>query len=427
MEKTKLSAQKQAEMRQTAKMLGKWTLLALISGLIIGVVGVLFAHAVNWATAARRANGWLLYLLPAGGLCIVWLYRRCGMAGDTGTNRVLRAVRRQGEMPLRTAPLIIVSTVITHLLGGSSGREGAALQMGASLSAAIEKVIPLDRKDDKIIKMCGMSAGFSALFGTPLAATVFAMECVTVGKMHYAALYPCLLSALTAKLTALKLGGHPEAFALAGVPALTAGAVVQVALLGVCCGLIARLFCWALGKAHHLYHHFLPNPYTAVFAGGCIVIVLTLLVGTRDFNGAGMDVIERMLHEGASPVAFLLKIVFTAATLACGFKGGEIVPAFFTGAAFGAAFGGLIGLTPSFAGGVCMVAVFCGVTNAPLASVLLAYELFGGAGLPLIFLAIALSFLLSGYSSLYSEQVINYGKLSPEYLGKTSGELMEHD
>ena len=134
-----------------------------------------------------------------------------------------------------------------------------------------------------------------------------------------------------------------------------------------------------------------------------------------------------LIDDPPCPLDFLIKIVLTAATLACGFKGGEIVPAFFTGAAFGAAFGGLIGLTPSFAGGVCMVAVFCGVTNAPLASMLLAYELFGGAGLPLIALAIALSFLLSGYSSLYSEQVINYGKLSPEYLGKTSGELMEHE
>lgn len=422
-----MAEQTKKEIRQTAQMFGKWTLLALLSGLIIGVVGALFAHAVNWATVTRKTHGWLLYLLPFGGLLIVWLYRRCGMAKDTGTNRVLRAVRRQGEMPLRTTPLIIIATVITHLFGGSSGREGAALQMGASLSAAIEKVIPLDKKDDKIIKMCGMSAGFSALFSTPLAATVFAMECVTVGKMHYAALYPCLLSALVAKLTALKLGGHPEVFTLVGVPELTSGSVLQVALLGLGCALIARLFCWSIAKAHHLYHHFLQNPYTAVFAGGCIVIVLTLLVGTRDFNGAGMDVIERMLHDGASPAAFLFKIIFTAATLACGFKGGEIVPAFFTGAAFGAAFGGFLGLTPSFAGGVCMVAVFCGVTNAPLASVLLAYELFGGAGLPLIFLAIALSFLLSGYSSLYSEQVINYGKLSPEYIGKTSGELTAHD
>ncbi|MBQ8584951.1 MAG: chloride channel protein [Butyricicoccus sp.] len=407
--------------------MAKWTILALAVGIVVGVVGAVFAHAVTWATATRKAHGWLLYFLPFAGVFIVWLYRRCGMAKDTGTNRVLRAVRRNGEMPLRTAPLIIVSTVLTHLFGGSSGREGAALQMGAALSAALNKVIPLDRKDDKIIKMCGMSAGFSALFSTPLAATVFAMECVTVGKMHYAAIYPCLLSALIAQMTALLLGGHPETFALTGVPDLTAVSVVQAAVLGICCALIARLFCWMLGKAHHLYHHYLPNPYTAVFAGGCLVIVLTLIVGTRDYNGAGMDVIEHMLHEGASPIAFLLKIVFTALTLACGFKGGEIVPAFFTGAAFGAAFGGLLGMTPSFAGGVCMVAVFCGVTNAPLASLVLAYELFGGVGLPLIFLAIALSFLLSGYSSLYSEQVINYGKLAPEYIGKTAGELTEHE
>ena len=418
---------KHTELRETTRMVLKWTILALTVGIVVGVVGALFAHAVTWATNTRKAHGWLLYGLPFAGVFIVWLYRRCGMAKDAGTNRVLRAVRRNGEMPLRTAPLIIVSTVLTHLFGGSSGREGAALQLGAALSAAIEKIIPLDRKDDKIIKMCGMSAGFSALFSTPLAATVFAMECITVGKMHYAALFPCLLSALTARLTAGMLGGHPETFTLVGVPELTAGSIVQVAVLGVGCALVARLFCWTLGKAHHLYHKFLPNPYAAVFVGGCLVIVLTLIVGTRDYNGAGMDVIERMLHEGASPVAFLLKIVFTALTLACGFKGGEIVPAFFTGAAFGAAFGVLLGLTPSFAGGVCMVAVFCGVTNSPLAAILLAYELFGGVGLPLIALAIALSFLLSGYSSLYSEQVINYDKLAPGYLGKTSGELTNHE
>ena len=412
-----------AELREDARALIKWTILAVAAGLLIGVVGALFAHAVTWATATRKAHGWLLFLLPAAGLLIVWLYRAAGMAKDTGTNRVLLAVRRNGEMPLRTAPLIIVATVLTHLFGGSSGREGAALQLGASLSTALERVVTLDKKDDKVIKMCGMAAGFSALFGTPLTATVFAMECVTVGKMHYAALFPCLLAALTARLTAGLLGGHPEAFTLFGVPELTALALVRVAVLGVCSALLARLLCAALGKAHHLYHKYLPNPYAAVFVGGCLVIALTFLSGTRDYNGAGMDVIERMLEEGASPAAFLWKIVLTAVTLGCGFKGGEIVPAFFTGAAFGAAFGGLLGLTPSFAGGVCMVGVFCGVTNSPLASVLLAYELFGGEGLPLIALAVALSFLLSGYSSLYSEQVINYDKLAPGYLGKTSGEL----
>ena len=407
-------AEKQKELRQTAVMLGKWTLLALISGLIIGVVGALFAHAVNWATATRKAHGWLLYFLPVGGLFIVWLYRRCGMAKDTGTNRVLRAVRRHGEMPLRTAPLIIVSTVLTHLLGGSSGREGAALQMGASLSAAIEKVIPLDQKDDKIIKMCGMSAGFSALFSTPLAATVFAMECVTVGKMHYAAIYPCLLSALTAKLTALKLGGHPEVFALTGVPELTSGSVVQMAALGICCALIARLFCWALGKAHHLYHHFLPNPYTAVFAGGCIVIVLTLLIGTRDFNGAGMDMALQAVQGHADWYSFLLKMLFTAITLAAGFKGGEIVPTFCIGSTFGCVVGGLLGLDAGLCGALGLIGLFCCATNSPIASIVLSIEMFGGANLHLFALVCVICFVLSGQTGLYASQVAQFDKASEQ-------------
>ena len=413
------------EARGTLRALIKWTVLAFAVGVVVGVVGTGFAQAVTWATAMRKAHPWLLYLLPFAGLAIVGLYHAAGMGQDKGTNRVLLAVRENGEMPLRTAPLIIIATVLTHLCGGSSGREGAALQMGAALSAGLERVVPLGQKDDKVVKMCGMSAGFSALFGTPLAATVFAMECVMVGKMHYAALFPCLSSALVAHVTAGLLGGRPETFTVTGVPAMSAAALARMAVLGVCCALIARLFCAALGGAHKLYHKFLPNPYAAVFAGGCLVIALTLLFGTRDYNGAGMDVIERMLEEGASPISFALKILLTAATLACGFKGGEIVPAFFTGAAFGAAAGGLLGLTPSFAGGACMVGVFCGVTNSPLASILLAYELFGGAGLPLIALTVALSYLLSGYSSLYSEQVINYDKLEPEYLGKTSAELTQ--
>lgn len=395
----------------------KWVLFALLVGLSVGFVGALFHMAIDRATALREAHGWILYLLPLAGLVIVWAYHVTGMSDDKGTEYIIGAVREGRILRIRTAPLIFLSTVLTHLTGGSAGREGAALQLGGSMSNYIGRLLHLNEKDDRIITMCGMAAGFSALFGTPLAAAIMAMEVVSVGVMYYSAIVPCVLSALIAQEVAMAMGVGPTAFTVSVVPELGPLVLVQLVGLGILCALVAILFCGIMHLVPKGYEKLTKNPYVRVLLGGVIVVLLSLLLG-RDYNGAGVGVIQSAFAGEARPEAFLLKIVFTALTLAAGFKGGEIVPAFFCGATFGCFYGALLGLPASFAAAAGLVSVFCGVTNCPLTSILLSYELFGGKGLPLYALCCAVSYMLSGYSGLYHAQKIVYSKLRPEYVNR---------
>ncbi|MGN0983931.1 MAG: chloride channel protein, partial [Gemmiger sp.] len=324
------------ELRSTVLSFGKWVLLAVLVGGIVGPCGAAFALALSWANATRAALPWLIYLLPAAGLGIVWLYRAAHQPGGGSTNAVFVAVRENVLMPLSTAPLIFVSTVATHLFGGSAGREGAALQLGGAISGTLGRVFKLDERDSRVMTMCGMAAAFSAVFGTPLAATVFTMEIVDVGTMYYAALVPCLLAALVGVWIAGFLGVAPESFALAQTVAATPLAIVQVVVLAALAGLLSIAFCELMHAAPRLYARVFPNVYLRVAAGGCLIAALTLLLGTTDYNGAGAAVLHAAVVEGhALPWAFLCKMLFTALTLGCGYKGGEIVPIFFTGATFG--------------------------------------------------------------------------------------------
>lgn len=413
----------------------KWLLFAGIIGLVVGGVSTAFYYAFRWATGAQQAHRWLLGLLPLGGMAIVALYRLCGMERDRGTNFVLVAVRENTPLPLRTAPLVFLSTIITHLVGGSSGREGAILQIGGSLSSKIGRWMHLDDKDSRIITMCGMSAAFSALFGTPLAAAMFAMEVVSVGVLYYAAIVPCVVASIVGLWVAQAFQVPPTAFQLSGIPDLTPVTLVQVILMGVLFALLSILFCRLMHLAPHLYEKYLPNPFLRAAAGGTLVVLLTLAVWlwdplSFDYNGAGESVIHAAIGGQARPEAFFLKMLFTTVTLGAGFKGGEIVPVFFTGAVFGCTAAPFLGLDPSFGAGLGMVCVFCGVTNCPMTSLLMALELFAGGSyglftgqsLGLFAVCIAVSYTLSGYYGLYSEQKILYSKFRPEYINQKANE-----
>lgn len=399
----------------------KWLLYSCFIGVSVGLVAVAFHMGIHWAALLRDRNPWIVFFLPLGGVAIILLYRVCGMEKDRGTNLVLVAVRDAERLKLRTAPLIFLSTILTHLVGGSAGREGAALQLGASLSAYVGRKLRLDEKDERLVVMCGMSAAFSALFGTPLTAAVFAMEVVTVGRMYYAAIVPCLTSSLTAVLTARQFGLHmQDGYPVSDAVELGALPILQTAGLGVLCAALSILFCKAMHAAPGLYARYLPNPLLRAAAGGLLVLGLTLLAGDQTYNGAGDAVIRRLLAGDTIPEAFLLKILFTALTLGAGFRGGEIVPVLFTGCAFGVWAGPMLGLPHSFSGALGMAATFCGATNCPLTSILLAYELFGGVSLPLYALCCGVAYMLSGYHGLYSEQKIIYSKFRPEWVDKNA-------
>lgn len=395
--------------------MAKWLTLAVIVGTVCGLIGTAFHMGIHEAEVLRTAHPWLLYCLPVAGLAIVGWYRLLKAEG-LGTNDVIEAVHHGKPLTILLLPAIFVGTMLTHLCGGSAGREGAALQMGGTVGRNVGRLFRLDDRDLRTATLCGMAAFFSALFGTPLAASVFAIVVISIGVLYHAAFIPCLTASLVAFWISVKLGVEPTRFTITA-PGFHAVTMVQVSILAVGCALVALIFCRILHGTEHLLKKRLPNPWLRVVVGGVAVIALTLLCGTRDYNGAGMSVITAAVEQGTvRPEAFLLKMIFTAVTLAAGFKGGEVVPSFFVGAAFGCAVGPLLGLPAGFAAAVGLVAVFCGVTNCPLASIFLSVELFGDGGLLYFAIACAISYVLSGYDGLYSSQTILYSKLKAQYI-----------
>ncbi len=402
----------------TLRALGRWLGLAGLAGAACGLAGAAFTWCVAQATALRAAHPWLLFAMPLAGLAIVWSYRAAGMENDSGTNQIIASVRGGERPPVRLAPLIFLGSVLTHLTGGSAGREGAALQIGGSISAGIGRLLRLGDRNVNTIIQCGMAGLFSALFGTPLTATVFALEVVNVGHFRYAALFPCLLSALAANAIPRLLGLPGETYRLSGLPDLGFVPMLRCGALAILAALVSIAFCALMHEAGRLYQKYIPNQYLRALAGAAFVILLTVIEGSGDYNGAGGHIIELAVEGQVHvPWAFLWKMLFTALTLGAGFRGGEIVPTLFIGSTFGCAAGPLLGLDPAFGAAVSMIALFCGVVNCPMASIFLAIELFGGEGLLFFALACALSFLVSGQYSLYSSQNIVYSKLEARLNG----------
>ena len=337
-----------------------------------------------------------------------YLYALLKMEKDPGTDAVLWATKEHESVPARLAALIFSGTFLTHLCGGSAGREGAALQIGGGLGTAISRLLKLSDGETRLVTMCGMSAVFAAVFGTPLTAAVFSIEVASVGMISSTAVLPCVLSSMTASYIARLLGAEAEAYVLQGVPALS----LQSLWPGLVCALVSILFCEVMHTSHKLFGKFFPNRYLRVAVGAALVMGISLLLGTSRYNGAGSDVITGAIEGEALPWDGIIKLLLTAITMGCGMKGGEIVPSFFVGSTMGCLLGPLVGLSPSFGAGLCMVGLFCGVVNCPIASVLLSMELFGGAGLPFFALAAAVSFACSGRHSLYSAQSFVFDKVS---------------
>jgi len=400
------------------RVLLRWLILGCITGAVVGVIGAAFSRAITFATAFRTGHDYIILGLPVAGLVIVFMYRACKDYEDKGTNLVIKSIQEGEHLPWFKAPLIFVSTTVTHLFGGSTGRESAALQMGGSIGYNLGKLFRLKEGNVKIITMCGMSAAFSALFGTPMTASFMAMEIENVGVMYYSALVPCVISALVAQGISEKLGAVGEQFAVNIVPEFTPYHAVFTGILAILCAVLSVVFCEVLKFSGRTYKKFLPNPYLRIFVGGCIVAGLTFISGTRYYNGAGMNVIEMALKGDAPYFAFLLKMIFTALTLGAGYKGGEIVPALYIGATFGCLYSQLLGFDPALCAAIGMGALFCGVTNCPISSLFICFELFGFKGMPFYLLAIALSYTFSGYHSLYSSQKIMYSKFHNKYVNR---------
>ena len=410
-----------------AKELLKWLALAMITGVPCGIIGAAFDLAVEHVTELRTEHTAILFLLPVIGLVIVAFYKAAKLEG-VSTDDMIDCVKDGKPIRFWLLPVMFISTVLTHLGGGSAGREGAALQMGGTIGWWAGGVLHLNEHERRMAVQCGMAAFFSALFSTPLAATFFAMTIVNVGVVFYAAYIPCFTAAIIAYGVAQLIGVTPTRFAVEA-PAFEPAMVVRVVLLALACAVVVHLFCFVLHSAAHGLPKLLPNPWVRVFAGGVLVIGFSYLFGVGRYNGAGMNVIVAAVEQGqALPWDFLCKIFLTALTLAVGFKGGEVVPSFYIGATFGCIAGPWLGLPAGFAGAIGLVCVFCGATNALIPSILLGFELFGGQGLELIALGCGVCYMLSGHHGLYSSQTFVTNKLRPEYAShKWRGKLKKKE
>lgn len=398
----------------------KWIILGFLMGIILGAVGTSFYYCIESATFFRENHSWIILFLPLAGAAIIYFYNAMGYPKDKGTNLVLLAVRDNEKMGLKHTVSIYVASVITHLFGGSSGREGAALQIGGSIGSQLGRILRLDEDDKRILTMSGMSAAFSALFGTPVAAAFFAMEVISIGIFHYSAIVACVISSLIANEFSNKFNVGTLKMSVV-FPEHTAGVYIKIIVLAVLCALLSNVFCTVMKYTSKAYQKIKNQTLRAVI-GGAIVASLTFIIGTFDYNGAGGGIITASFTEPAKPEAFALKLLFTALTLCAGFKGGEIVPVFFVGSTFGSVIADLSGLNCSLGASIGMISLFCGVTNCPIASLLLSLELFGSEGIAFYALSCSISYMLSGYQGLYSEQKILYSKLKTKYINKTIGD-----
>lgn len=409
-----------AGMKANIRYFIKWSALALVIGSVAGAAGTIFSMGVSWATGFRLSHPSMLFFLPVSGLLIVWMYHSFHEEGNRGTNMVIDAISSNERVTPATGPLIFFSTILTHLGGGSSGREGAALQLGGSIGNSFGEWFKLDERDKKIAIMCGMSAVFSALFGTPVAAAIFSLEVVSIGVLYYAALVPCVFSSFLAVGIARAAGLEGEHFPVEMIPALDLKAMGLLVLLGILCAAVSILFCVLLHTAEHAYRKYFPDARVRILAGSFLFIALTLLSGTRDYCGSSMGLIESSIEGSVRYEVFLMKMLFTAVALGAGFKGGEIVPTLCVGAALGCAFGEITGFAPSLCAACGMAALFAGVTNCPITSLVIALELFGYEGMEYFSIIIAVAFALSGYYGLYASQKFVYSKTRTEFINRRS-------
>lgn len=395
-----------------------WVLLALVLGAATGVVGAVFHKTISYVTALREKNEFLLYFLPPAGIIITALY---SLSHDKlTTNAVIASIREGKAVSPLMVPFIFIGTALTHLTGGSAGREGAALQIGGGMGASLGKLIKASPEMTGVLTVAGMAGAFSAIFTTPVTAAVFAIEVVTVGHMRYFQLMPSIISSITAYGITRLMGNERLYYGSVAFPEAEALSLLKVFVIAIAVSLMSSLFCVALHKTEKFMTGKIPNAYLRAFAGGLSVVLLTLLLGTRMFNGAGMDTISVMLSgdkaktaavlSGFFALSFLIKTVMTALTVGSGFKGGEIVPAFFVGTTLGALLGLITGIDPSASAALGMVGMFSGITNCPMASIILGCELFSSDGMIFYTLTVAVGFIMSGRFGLYESQRLVYQK-----------------
>lgn len=394
----------------------KWLAVLVPMAMVIGSASAFFLWSLDALTKVRFANPWLLWLLPLGGFAVGWIYYHYGKSASGGNNLLIDEIHQPGAgVPRRMAPLILLGTLVTHLFGGSAGREGTALQMGGGIAATFARVLKADAASVRLLLMAGVAAGFGSVFGTPIAGAVFALEVLVIGRMQYDALIPCFIASLVADWTCAAWGighTHYHVAVAAGASRVDLLLLSKVVLAAVAFGLAGGFFALCSHKLADVFRRFIPRAELRPVAGGLLVIGLFFLCGTADYLGLGVlgdrpdaVTLPAMFTSAEIPAsAWIWKLVFTVVTLAAGFKGGEVTPLFFIGAALGNTLAVVMGAPVDLFAALGFVAIFAGATNTPLASTLLGMELFGAGNGLYLATACIIAYRFSGHTGIYAAQ-----------------------
>ncbi|MHB9842048.1 voltage-gated chloride channel family protein [Paraburkholderia terrae] len=391
--------------------LGRWLLLSCVLGALAGSASAVFLYSLDLATDTRTGHPWLLWLLPVAGLLTGWVYNRVGKPVEGGNNLLIDEIHDpQKIVPKRMAPLVLVATVVTHLFGGSAGREGTAVQMGGALADRVTHVFGLDNDDRRILLMGGIAAGFSSVFGTPLAGAIFGLEVLAIGRLRYDALLACLASSVVADEVCRFWGIHHTVYAIPVFPPVTALGLGSAVLAGIAFGIVGMLFADSTHALSALVKRKIAWAPLRPFVGGAVVAVAATLLDTPQFLGLGIPTIEAAFRGDLPVYDFAGKFAFTVVTLASGFKGGEVTPLFYIGATLGNALGHVLALPVPVLAGLGFVAVFAGAANTPIASTIMAMELFGTHIGVYAAVACVVAYLFSGHTGIYRAQRVGHSK-----------------
>ncbi len=394
-----------------APQVAQWLGISLIVGLLAGTASAGFLAALEWATDWRESHRWIIALLPAGGFFVGWLYHRYGSSVERGNNQILEEIHDPKRViPLRMTPLVLLGTVATHFFGGSAGREGTAVQMGGSLADQLTRLFRMRAEQRRILLMAGMSAGFASVFGTPLAGAVFGLEVLAIGKMRYDAIFPCFASAIVADQVTTMWGvGHTH-YVISSFPQLTLWGLLAAVAAGVAFGTVGMLFARTTHVVGDRFKALIRYAPLRPAAGGIILALAVAALGSTRYVGLGIPVILEAFDTPLPAWDFAAKLLFTAVTLGAGFKGGEVTPLFFIGATLGSTLSWILPLPTPLLAGMGFVAVFAGASNTPLASTLMAIELFGAQAGVYAGIACVVAYLFSGHAGIYRAQRIGLAK-----------------